>query len=168
MIILNINGPINSGKSTVSKILAQELPNSFFIEVDDLTEESEFPEFIQRVNARLSKLYAKLELLISDNKYDYVIIAYPMWDKAYKRICEIIGDKIKFIVVTLNPSKDVCLTNRGTREVSDWDKNRICQMYDQGFNLFYKSDFIIDNSKQTPEQTASDIISYIAHNKNKV
>lgn len=36
MLILNINGPINSGKSTVSKILVQQLKSACFIEVDDL------------------------------------------------------------------------------------------------------------------------------------
>ena len=36
MLILNINGPINSGKSTVSKILVQQLKSARFIEVDDL------------------------------------------------------------------------------------------------------------------------------------
>ncbi len=36
MLILNVNGPINSGKSTVSKLLVQMLPHAVFIEVDDL------------------------------------------------------------------------------------------------------------------------------------
>ena len=36
MLILNVNGPINSGKSTVSKLLLQMLPHAVFIEVDDL------------------------------------------------------------------------------------------------------------------------------------
>jgi uridine kinase len=41
MLILNINGPINSGKSTVSKILLNLLPNATFIEVDDLLSDEE-------------------------------------------------------------------------------------------------------------------------------
>ena len=35
MKIININGPINAGKSTISKLLAENLVNSKFIEVDD-------------------------------------------------------------------------------------------------------------------------------------
>jgi len=158
MIILNINGPINSGKSTVSKILAQKLPKSIFVEVDDLATDSEFPDFTTRINERLHRLYAELELLISDNKYDYVIFAYPICEESYKRVCEIVSGKAKFIVVTLNPQMDICLTNRGTRELNEWEKNRIRQMYDNGFNSFSKSDIITDNTNQTPEQTALNII----------
>ena len=36
MQIININGPINAGKSTISKLLTQKLSNAIFIEVDDL------------------------------------------------------------------------------------------------------------------------------------
>ena len=41
MLILNINGPMNSGKSTVSKILVNMLPNATFIEVDELMSDEE-------------------------------------------------------------------------------------------------------------------------------
>lgn len=164
MIIININGVINSGKSTLSKILAKKLPNSIFIEVDDLTEENEFSDFKIRINERLNRLYEKLKLLIYDSKYDYIIFAYPVNNKSYQQIYEIANNKAKFIVATLNPHIDVCLTNRGTRELNDWEKNRIHEMYNEGYNSFSKSDIIIDNTNQTPEQTVSTIISYIANN----
>ncbi len=162
MIILNINGPINSGKSTISHILAQKLSNSIFIEVDDLVDENEFPDFKTRINERLKRLYVKLDALILDNKYDYVIFAYPMSDKTYKQITKIINEQINFIVVTLNPKLEMCLTNRGNRELTDWEQIRIKQMYEQGFNTFSKSNLIIDNTIQTPEQTVSKIMSYLA------
>ena len=41
MKILNINGPINSGKTTISKLLQKKLPKSFFIEVDELLSDDE-------------------------------------------------------------------------------------------------------------------------------
>ena len=41
MLILNINGPINSGKTTVSKILVNLLQNATFIEVDELMTDEE-------------------------------------------------------------------------------------------------------------------------------
>ena len=41
MLILNINGPMNSGKSTVSKILVNMLPKAIFIEVDELMSDEE-------------------------------------------------------------------------------------------------------------------------------
>ena len=41
MKIININGPINAGKTTVSTALAAKIPNTLFIEVDDLLSDSE-------------------------------------------------------------------------------------------------------------------------------
>ncbi|NCB50065.1 MAG: hypothetical protein EOM53_05265 [Alphaproteobacteria bacterium] len=42
MLIVNINGPINSGKTTVSKILEKKMQNAVFIEGDDLLYETFF------------------------------------------------------------------------------------------------------------------------------
>lgn len=41
MLILNINDPINSGKTTVSKILVNLLSKAVFIEVDELMSDEE-------------------------------------------------------------------------------------------------------------------------------
>ena len=41
MKIININGPINSGKTTVSKLLAEQMSDALFIEVDDLLSDEE-------------------------------------------------------------------------------------------------------------------------------
>ena len=66
MKIININGPINSGKSTVSKLLAEQIPNALFIEVDDLLSDEEQETlglsmdkgWAERTN-RLSKMIVK-------------------------------------------------------------------------------------------------------------
>ena len=41
MLILNINGPMNSGKTTVSKILVNIRPKATFVEVDELMSDEE-------------------------------------------------------------------------------------------------------------------------------
>lgn len=41
MKIINVNGPINAGKTTISKFLADKLPQTLFIEVDDLLSDAE-------------------------------------------------------------------------------------------------------------------------------
>ena len=41
MRIININGPINAGKTTISKLLSACLLQSLFIEVDDLLSDEE-------------------------------------------------------------------------------------------------------------------------------
>lgn len=41
MRIININGPINSGKTTISKLLKEKLLFCLFIEVDELLSDDE-------------------------------------------------------------------------------------------------------------------------------
>jgi len=75
MKIINIGGAQNSGKSTVSKMLNARLPNSIFIEVDDLLSDEEhnaLPDMKSKIAAHLGRLYERLEKLVSENKYDYM------------------------------------------------------------------------------------------------
>jgi len=165
MKIINIGGPPNAGKSTVSKILNKRLPNSIFIEVDDLLSDAEhnaLPDMKTRIAAHLARLYEQLEKLVAEDKYDYVLFAYPMGMTCWNRVNEIAGDKAKFIVVTLSPKMAICQTNRGTRELTTQEVKRIAEMYAEGRNAFPKSDIIIDNTNQTPEQTAKEIAAFIS------
>ena len=52
MLILNINGPINAGKSTVSKILLNLLPSATLIEVDDLLSDEEQEKWFHHIILR--------------------------------------------------------------------------------------------------------------------
>lgn len=83
MKIININGPINSGKTTISKIIAENLPNSLFVEVDELTTDEEneryFPNFEARIAERLRRLFEKIETALSEQQVDFLIFAYPMY-----------------------------------------------------------------------------------------
>lgn len=62
---------------------------------------------------------------------------------------------------TLSPDIDVVLNNRGNRELKEYEKERIKYHYDVGIN---NPDFgeIINNSKQTAEETADVVYSKIA------
>jgi deoxyadenosine/deoxycytidine kinase len=160
MKIINIGGAINSGKSTISKLLVKRIKDSFFIEVDDLISDEEckqFSNFSQQINAKLEILYSKIE--IYKNKYSYIIFAYPMTDEMFFRIKNIISHG-EFVIITLNPSLEKCLINRG-RELNDWERNRIKEMYKQGFNSFSKSNFIINNENETPIESTNRILKLI-------
>lgn len=164
MKVINVGGAINSGKSTVSEILAGKLKNAVFIEVDDLLSEEEerlFPDFPARIEERLRRLYAELGRHLRERRFDHVIFAYPMTERTYAAIRALLKDKAAFVVVTLNPPLEKCLLNRGTRELTGWETKRIREMYARGFNRFARSDLIIDNDGQTPEQTAETIVSFI-------
>ena len=72
-------------------------------------------------------------------------------------------ENTRFINITLAPSLEECLKNRGERELDDWERNRIKEMYEEGYQNRPYSDFIINNDNQTPEETAEIIKGFIEH-----
>ena len=165
MLILNINGPINSGKTTVSKILVKLLPNANFIEVDELMSDAEEAQLGLSVEngwqERQRRLNDKLLLLKQSSEYETIIFAYPISEKSYQKWSGLADDKTRFLNVTLAPSLEQCLQNRGTRELDDWERNRIREMYQEGYQNRPYADLIINNDNQTPEQTAETIVGFV-------
>ena len=165
MKIININGPINSGKSTVSKLLAEQIPNALFIEVDDLLSDEEQESlglymeqgWAERTN-RLAKIIAKCK---KEQSCDVVVFAYPITKKLYDEWKVWEDDEDVFINITLAPSLDVCLQNRGARELDEWEIKRIKQMYDEGYHNPEFADLVIDNSSQAPQETVDKILDFL-------
>ncbi len=164
MLILNINGPINAGKTTVSKILAQTLPNAVFIEVDDLLSDEEQEALRLSLQEgwveRQKRLLLKLQEYKASQQYNTVIFAYPISEKGYNEWSALSDENTLFVNVTLAPSLEACLTNRGTRALSEREKARIRQMYEEGYHNRPYADFIINNDGQTPAQTADIIAAF--------
>ena len=167
MLILNINGPINSGKTTVSKILVNLLPNATFIEVDELMSDEEEAKLGLSMQdgwaERQKRLNETLLALKQSRKYETVIFAYPISKNSYKIWTSMADENTRFMNITLAPSLEECLKNRGTRELDDWDRNRIREMYEEGYQNRPYSDFIINNDNQTPEETAEIIRGFVEH-----
>ena len=165
MLILNINGPINSGKSTVSKILVNLLPNATFIEVDELMSDKEEAKLGLSMQdgwaERQKRLNETLLALKQSRKYETVIFAYPIGENSYKTWTSMVDKNTRFMNITLAPSLEECLKNRGTRELDDWERNRIKEMYEEGYQNRPYSDFIINNDNQTPQETAEVIKEFI-------
>lgn len=167
MLILNINGPINSGKTTVSKILVNLLSNSTFIEVDELMSDEEEVKLGLSMQdgwaERQKRLNETLLALKQSRQYETVIFAYPISENSYKKWSSMADDTTKFLNITLAPNLEECLKNRGTRELDDWERNRIKEMYEEGYQNRSYSDFIINNDHQTPEETAKVIKGFVEH-----
>ena len=166
MLILNVNGPINSGKSTVSKLLVQILPHAVFIEVDDLLSDDEEKKLGLTIQAGWGERLNRLDRIIADQKnqhqYETIIFAYPMTENLYRRWSSHIDKDTRFIAITLAPSLEKCLTNRGTRKLTDWEIGRIREMYNENYHRPINSDLIINNDAQTPHQTAQQVADFIA------
>lgn len=165
MRIININGPINSGKSTTSKLLQPKLPDSTFIEVDDLmTDEEESSLGLGREEGWEERLKRLDKIIIQEKelrRYKNIVFAYPMTDNLHRRWKLWEDDNTKLICITLSPEFEICLQNRGTRLISEDEKIRIKEMYDAGYHTSRFADLIIDNSHQTPLETVQIILRYL-------
>ena len=167
MLILNINGPINSGKSTVSKLLVTMLEHAVFIEVDNLMSNAERRILGLTVEGgwteKLNRLDIKMDHLKTSHIYETVIFAYPITERYYERwqLWDD-GHNDRFVNVTLAPPMEVCLSDRGSgRKLSEWEINRVKEMYEKGMDSPSFSDLIIDNGDETPEETAAKIRDFI-------
>lgn len=165
MQIININGPINSGKSTISKLLEKELPNALFIEVDDLLSDEEQEKLGLKMEQGWQERTNRLAKIVNTEKqnkaYDNIVFAYPISENLYNEWKLWQDENTKFINITLAPKLEVCLTNRGTRELEEAEKHRIVQMYAEGYHNRAYSDLIIDNSVQTPSETLDTILKFL-------
>ena len=164
MILLNINGPINSGKTTVSRILEKLLPDSLFIEVDNLLTDEEEKQLGLSMEDGWRERVNRLERLIfqekKSKKHRIVFFAYPIGREYYDRWKSYEDEQTRFFNVTLSPAKEECL-RRGGDDMSQWEHDRILEMYEEGCHNPEFSDLLIHNDDQTPEQTAQVVLDFL-------
>jgi len=154
--IIFINGSINSGKSTISKILGNKLGNTAILEID------RFHEFLDwmpigdviPINLKNAVSLIKNYVELGFN----VIVPYPLSQKNYDYMMENLKDvNTKILVFTLAPKLEKALTNRGNRELDDLEISRIKYHYEIGIPN-PKFGEIIDNTDQKPEETLEIIL----------
>jgi adenylate kinase family enzyme len=160
--IIFLNGSINSGKSTIANLLAKELPKIALVEIDAFHEMIEWMPIDEAVPLNLENALTVIRNFITKDLN--VIIPYPLSQKNYNYFVAGLKDlDIETHIFTLAPKLEKALINRGTRELTDWERQRIQHHYDVGIN---KPNFgeIIDNTNQTPEETTKIILNKIHHN----
>lgn len=157
--IIFLNGSINAGKSTVAKLIAKELPNTALIEIDVLREMISWMPLDQSIPFNLENAVSVITNFAKRNLN--VVIPYPLSQKNYDYMMENLKNlNVAIHVFTLAPQLEKVLTNRGTRELDDWERDRIKHHYTIGIpNPSFGE--IIDNSNQTPEETAKYILSQL-------
>jgi adenylate kinase family enzyme len=163
--IIFINGSINSGKSTVAKILAKKIERPAIVEIDKLSEFIEWMPIEEKVSLNLENAALVIKNFLR-NKFN-IIVPYPLSKNNYDYFKSELSNCDKIFVFTLNPKLETVIQNRGNREITDWEKERIKYHYSIGIN---NPDFgeIIDNTEQTPEETASIIFDLIDRNKSMI
>jgi adenylate kinase family enzyme len=160
--IIFLNGSINAGKSTVAKILAKEMINTALLEIDAFHEMIEWMPIDKAVPINLENALSVIRNFVKRELN--VIVPYPLSQKNYDFITSGLKDlDTEIHVFTLAPKLEKVLENRGTRELTEQEKERIKHHYDIGIPN-PKFGEIINNSDQTPQETADYILSKI--NKN--
>ena len=156
--IIFISGSINSGKTTIANLLKKEFPRTAHIEVDTLRD---MIDWMPLENAIPLNLKNTLSITLNFIKEDInVIITYPISKSEYEFFNKNLPLEIERFFFTLNPMFYYALTNRGSRELTLWEVERIKYHYQTGIN---NPDFgiTIDNTMQQPEETVSDMFYYI-------
>jgi chloramphenicol 3-O-phosphotransferase len=156
MLIL-INGTMNAGKTTVARILQRRIPRTAHVEkllqfIAWMPLEEAIPLNIKNI-VSLTRNFAEAGL--------NVVISYPVSMENFRRIEGALADLGQPIhAFTLAPPLEIAITNRGTRELAAWEVALIKQSYAEGYNNPGYG-MVIDNSDQTPEETARIILEAV-------
>jgi hypothetical protein len=154
-VVIYLNGPINAGKTTVAKLLTELIPRSVVIEIDELPAPSGM------------SLEESVKPLLSD-----AAMLAGEWHK--RGLCPIVvwpisgQDHAEFVArvsavgavvrtFTLAPKLEIALSNRGTRELTEWERSRIRYHYGQGIHC-PSFGMILDNSEEPARRTAERIV----------
>ena len=157
--ILLLNGSINAGKTTVSKQIVQMLPRTAHVEVDDLREFIRFMPLLESIPLNLANTVAVTRNFVAFGLN--VVISSPMPEDSYDYLMrELTPLGVPIHIVTLSSSMAVALTNRGTRALTEKELRRIPELYAEGIPS-PPFGMIIDNTHQTPEETARQILSLL-------
>ncbi len=156
--IIFISGSINSGKTTIANLLKKEFPRTAHIEVDTLREMVDWMPLEDSIPLNLKNT---LSLTLNFIKEEInVIITYPLSKTEYEYFNKNLPLQVQRFFFTLNPRLDYALSNRGLRELTEREIERIKFHYSTGVNN-PGIGITIDNTMQTPEETVSDMLYYI-------
>ncbi len=159
--VIIINGSINSGKTTVAGILVEMIPNTAHVEIDSLREFIRWLPLEESIPINLENAVSVANNLLK--RGFHVVVTYPLSQDEHEYLkSNLKGVRGDIYTFTLRPKLSVTLTNRGTRELTSKEETRIREQYADGRKSL---GMIIDNSHQTPEETAKVILDHMAQNK---
>lgn len=158
MIIL-LNGCINAGKTTVAQAIIARSIGFAHIEVDVLRHFISWMPLENTVELNLKNAVAVAKNFHEQNISS--IISYPLNKGDLNFVKNLLSDSfIDLHVITLYPGLDKLKTNRGNRELSQSELRRIDALHQMGVaNPSFG--VVIDNSAQTVEQTADDVLKIV-------
>jgi hypothetical protein len=155
--VIYLNGSINSGKTTVAMLIASRIPKTVHIEVDDLHNFADCLTLEEAIPFCLEDAITLTRRWVE--RGFNVVVSWPISEQDHLQfVRELDETGVPFYTFTLSPGVEVALSDRGGRKLSEWERNRIAHLYAIGI---HKPSFgvVIDNSDQSPEETAEKIIT---------
>ncbi len=157
--IIFISGSINSGKTTISQILADQIPCTALIEVDTLRHMVSWMPLDESIPLNLVNTASLMRNFLQ--KKLNVIVAYPLSQENYDYLISSVKDlDTENFAFTLSPELEKVTQNRGSRELTKWEIERIKHHYVTGISNPTFGE-VIDNTDQTPQETAKYIFNTI-------
>lgn len=152
MRVIVLNGPINTGKTTTGKALADLLPKAHFIDGDDHGLQDDEP-LAEKIAAALDRIVT----YIATSDADPLIVAYPLRDQDHSMLLGAAQARaVPLHVVTLSPPIDIAVSNRGARMLEPGEVARSLEMYAEGYNARAFSDLVV-TAMVSPAETATQI-----------
>ena len=154
--LIVLNGSINAGKTTTSKMLCQLLPRTAHVEVDALRDFIAWMPLEESIPINLATAVAVTKVFLQHGLN--VVFSYPLRAVDHTWLSQQFDVPIHF--VTLRPPMSISQQQRGARLLSDWEVSRIAYHY-QTAGANPDLGMVIDNSQMTPEQTARLILEHV-------
>lgn len=155
-----ISGSINAGKSTIAANIHKLIRKSVNIECDALRH---FAENDTLENIGEFVLADTLDLAKKWTDREYIpIITWPCYGKGLEQMLSY-SEKLGMepILINLTPEKEIAKQNRGERELTEKEFNRIEYMYEIENIGNPKIGFIINNTTQTVDETVDEVMKII-------
>jgi len=157
--IIFINGSINSGKSTVARLLSKELPRCANVEIDSLKEFIRWMDIDESISINLENA---VSVIRNFRKQDFnVVIPYPLSQKNYEFLIKELQDfNEKIFFFTLKPNIGKAQMSTPERKISQYEHGRIQRHYDSDITAPSFGE-VIDNTNQAPQETADYILKKV-------
>jgi cytidylate kinase len=153
-----VSGPINAGKTTVSRLLARRLPRTAHVEGDALRHFASWMTLHESLPVTLANLAdVSRNYLRADV---HVVVDYPLSALQHAALVAALEPEASAVhSFVLAPPLHVALRDRG-RPLDDWERARIRELYEErahepGFGIS------LDTGELTAEQTVEEIVAHL-------
>jgi hypothetical protein len=154
--LIFLNGCINSGKSTVAGRLKRIVPGLAHVEVDDLHGFIAWMPIEQAIHLNLENAIAVTKNFLRAGLD--VLFTYPLSAGDFEKVRMRFGEsEAEILPITLYVDRETGKTNRGGRELTDWELARIDWMHERGLARPGIGP-LIDSSRLTIEETVDAVV----------